>query len=300
MLQRGMSCLLNGQYKLALDYFLRVYPDIETVFNKDDANIEIEENFRLELIKLEVIYSIGLCYKKLREYNLAEFFLYKAFCSDKKLIKNDEDLYTNIDEGKKKVVLSKFMKITDDYIDVLCDLQRYDIAKGVICLLKTKRIFGQPMLSNDCMLECTRQLFSILEAIKCTPKDEKVKAELLPFNLKSTDDSAIFKGMCLYHNLIRCVVCYPEHIIGPANLKEKTETINAYILFDEYIQKHIYAPTTKSINSDTNIVWRLDDILTSIKEHFIDSKYEHLREFSAIITYRIKIVFDILVSRKGV
>ncbi len=301
ILQRGMSCLLNGQYKLALDYFLRVYPDIKTVFNKGDANIEIEENFKLELIKVEVIYSIGLCYKKLREYNLAEFFLSEAFSLDAIFETDNKNLRIKLLKDKRKVVLSKFMKIADDYIDILCNLQKYDIARNVICRLKTKRILGQPMLSNNCMLEYTIQRLSILEAIKCTPTDEKVKPKLLPFHLKSTGDSVIFKGLSLYHYLIRCIICNPEHIINSKyQVKSKTKTYSVKMLFDEYIQNHIYEPVTISHDSDTNILWRFDDILTSINEHFVDLKYKNLREFSTTITYKIKSVFDILASRKGV
>lgn len=298
ILQRGMSCLLNGQYKLALDYFLRIYPCIK--FDKKNSTKEQISDFNINLIRLEVIYSIGLCYKKLREYNSAEYFLNKAFSSSHELktgnklnskcepLPKKNPYLKNIPKDKQSALFSKFMKITDDYLDVLCKLQRYAIAKQAIFLLMS----DQSMTINQHLLECFLQRLSILDGIKNAHISTCLHIE--PFDLEIKDCPDIFVGLNRYHNLVRSVLCNPDHVITQGKLKAKSETMVAYNLFEEYV-KHALSESYDN-ESPNNIVWEFDEIPLSVNEYFQDAKYTYLKEFIEDVTSQIKSIFDIITS----
>ena len=284
---------------LALDYFLRIYSDIDSEFDK--SKTMKNEFFNLNLIRLEVIYSIGLCYKKLHEYNSAEYFLNKAFSSIHELktgysvnskcepLPRINIHLENISEDKQKAVSSKFLKITDDYLDVLCNLHRYTIAKQAVRLL----LPIQSMPQSQYMLKCTLQRLSILEGIKKAHINTSIQIE--PFDIEIKDCSDIFTGLNCYHNLVRCTLCNPDHVITQSILKPNSETMMAYKLFKKYVD---YSLNKSSDNENPIIIWNFDDLLFSINEYFKDAKYTYLREFIEDITSQIKSVFDIILSHK--
>lgn len=146
ILQRGMSCLLNGQYRLALDYFLKVYSGKESLKDKELFDICNYDENNLNLIRLEIVYSIGLCYKKIGEYNNAEYFLNKSFCICFEVmtgLKLDTKCHLKKSGQNAKSVKGlsvtklqpKFLKVVDDYLDILNILRRFSVAKNVINLL---------------------------------------------------------------------------------------------------------------------------------------------------------------------
>lgn len=297
ILQRGMSCLLNGQYKLALDYFLRVYSFLNSKFSKNKV-------FNLNLIRLEVIYSIGLCYKKLHEYNSAEYFLNFAFRSCYELrtgnelntkleIQSEKKTHSNILIDKQKALFSKFLKITDDYLDVLYNLRRYSVARQVVFLLHSV----QPMNESRCMLYCTLQRLSILDALKKMDININTTIQIIPIELKikEQDWPESLKVLKLYHNLVICLLCNPDDVIAQGKLKANSQTKHAYKLFKKIADATL---NDASDNENSIINWNFDDILFSVKNYFKGTDYMYLRDFIEDITSQIKSVFDINISHK--
>jgi len=321
LIQRGMSCLLNGQYRLALDYFLHVYSDKDSRLNKPKNKNSLKKSEfdnRLTIIRLEVIYSIGLCYKKLGEFNAAEYFLNQAFsiCCRLKIRKNvnskceiktnnRDNLESGISVDTRKAISTKFLKIVDDYLDVLYCLHRYAIAKNVISLLldnqSNNELAKSSLLDNQSnnrilhMLKCMVQRLSILEGIEQAYINNKISIESFDCDIKETDD--IFVGINRYHNLIRSIISNPEDVIDYGKIKSQSEILTTYKSFKEFVDNILYG---SSNNESLNIIWDFEDVLTAVKEYFKDIKYIYLREFIEDITSQMKSVIDIKVSQKRV
>lgn len=252
-----MSCLLNGQYRLALDYFLKIYSGKESLADINLLDIQYNDGNNINLIRLEIVYSIGLCYKKLEEYNNAEYFLNKSFCACFEIRTgiciNTKCQIRKLEQKSPKAAIAelnklqpKFLKIVDDYLDVLNELKRFSIAKNVIELLLNYSLFG-----NEYVLKCTLQRLIILEAVKESIFSKK--EILIPELLLDTEKwPSIFIGLNLYHNLIRCVLNNPDHVIGEGKIKADTDTKRAYCEFNKFVNTSLRKPSGLGC---TNIKW---------------------------------------------
>lgn len=297
ILQRGMSCLLNGQYRLALDYFLKIYSGKESFTDKDLFDIRYRDENNLNLIRLEIVYSIGLCYKKLEEYNNAEYFLNKAFSSCFKIstginidtkcqVKKTGIRKSNV--KKIKHLQSKFLKIVDDYLDVLNELQRFSIAKNVVCLILDNSLSG-----NKYVLKCTVQRLTILNAIKESLISQN---EIIIPNISTETENwpSIFIGLNLYHNLIRCVLNNPEHVVGEGKIREDTETKEAYKKFNNFVNRSLRQPSKLGC---TNLKWPLSDIIMLLKTRFGNSRDSFSQLLIEDATSQMKSIIEIIISR---
>lgn len=299
VLQRGMSCLLNGQYRLALDYFLKVYSGKESFSNQDLFDIRKQDECNLNLIRLEIVYSIGLCYKKLEEYNNAEYFLNKSFCICYE-IRTGLKLNTKCQGDKQeqdsipvndcvvKRLQPKFLKVVDDYLDILNILKRYSIAKNVINLL-----INGSFSEKEYVLKCTHQRLTILEALKeyeITRESISIP-ELL---LDTTDWPSIFVGLNLYHNLIKCVLNNPDHILQEGKIKSNSDTQKAYCCFNDFVNASLHNPTKLNC---TNTNWPIHDIISIVKLRFRNSRFSYLRMLLEDATSQMETVIEIIQSR---
>lgn len=302
ILQRGMSCLLNGQYKLALDYFLKIYAGKESLSDINLLDIQYNDGDNINLIRLEIVYSIGLCYKKLEEYNNAEYFLNKSFCAcfeirtgisinTKCQIRKLEQKSPKAAIAELKKLQPKFLKIVDDYLDVLNELKRFSIAKNVVELLLNYSLFG-----NEYVLKCTLQRLIIMDAVKesIISKKEILIQELL---LDTKNWPSIFIGLNLYHNLIRCVLNNPDHVISEGKIKADTDTKRAYCEFNKFVNTSLRKPSGLGC---TNIKWPLSDLLIVVKSRFKSPKYSYLRMLLEDATSQIKSVIEIILSRNRI
>lgn len=302
ILQRGMSCLLNGQYRLALDYFLKIYSEKESLSDTDLFDICYYDENNLNLIRLEIVYSIGLCYKKLEEYNNAEYFLNKAFSTcfeistglkinTKCQVMTVEQQKRKDKENNFKQLKPKFLKIVDDYLDVLNELKRFSIAKNVICLLLSNSLFD-----NEYVFKCTVQRLTILEAIKesIISKNDIIIPEL---SLDTKEWPSIFVGLNLYHNLIRCVLNNPEHVINEGKIKADTETKKAYREYNKFVNTSLRQPSSLD---DKNLNWPLSDIIMLVKTRFKGPRYSFIRMLLEDATSQMKSVIEIIISRNRI
>lgn len=318
IIQRGMSCLLNGNYKLALDYFLRTYSEIESSSNKNRKSCTPNDIFNLRLIRLEIIYSIGLCYKKLSDFNSAEFFFNKALTScyelykgiklgsNCELIEGKKDLSNDISSVRRDALNPKFLKIIDDYLEVLYKLKKFSIAKQVVTLLMTDR----SIIQNQFMLICTYQRVSLLEELS-RPSNDTISID--PFNFEMAEAPIIFKGIYLYYNLVRSVICNPCDVLSPLKIKSHSETKKDHKEFKKFVDKVLKGVIRRKdgdkqskIQFDSedskvvNIVWDFDCIMDSVNKFCGKWEYTDLKLYIVNITSQIKSVIDTIVSRRNV
>lgn len=137
-IQKGMSCLLKGDYNLSLNYFqkwISTNPKVDyktspiTCGTRDDPNL-----FKL---LVEVYYSIGFCYQRMMqpikslEYFRASFIRCYNILSSCEIgdnfdcLNSFEQLSNSIDITTKNSFINKLYKIVDDYIEVLFNAGNY-------------------------------------------------------------------------------------------------------------------------------------------------------------------------------
>lgn len=325
IIQRGMSCLLNGNYKLALDYFLRAYSEIESNFNKNSKSCTPNDIFNLRLIRLEIIYSIGLCYKKLSDPNSAEFFLNKSLSSCYELYKGTrltpncepidekEEKPDQISSVRRDALNPKFLKIIDDYLDVLYQLNKYSVAKQVVKLLMADK----SIIKNQSMLNCTYQRVSILEVLCRHTAENKLIIE--PFDFQMDKAPVIFKGIYLYYNLVRSVICNPDYVLSPLKIKSSCDTKKHHKDFKKFVDDVLKGVVKKKKNNNnsvkqsksnesdesdesepTNIVWDFECVRDSINIFYDKQEFINPKMYIENITSQIKSVIDTIVSRRNV
>lgn len=304
ILQRGMSCLLKGEYTIALDYFLKSLSEKNTLFEglREDGIYPISV-YRsslpsLYLIKLEVYYSIGLCYKKLQNYWAAHEYLCKSFRLCNSILTGvilDENLIAkNYEETPLKklfkedqlneIVRIKLYKIIDDFMDVLYGTRNYTQARILISILRANRCTFE--IKEWRILECIDSCICILDAIqsaseKTTTGSTRIINVKLP---KKRWSSKLFEtALYRYLRVISLIISHPQPLVK--NSIDKG-------VYKEAIKEFLDCTSAENIPNFTvdYINWTFSDLTNLINEFYAGDEYKKLRHIVSEFTSRIDCV----------
>lgn len=98
----------------------------------------------------------------------------------------------------------------------------------------------------------------------------------------------------MYHNLIRCILNNPTHVIGEGKIQGKTETKDAYNKFNNFVKESLRQPSKLG---GTNLKWPLSDILTLLKTRFDNPHDSLIHMLLEDATSQMKSIIEIIISR---
>lgn len=259
MLQSGISCMLKGEYGIALNLFHH-FEGINNITQNIDAEHKPETSAAIvKLIHIELYHSIARCYLKLSKSNSsklwqAEVYYSKAFDliidynNSKTGIADKQD--TNLAEYSSSTVCgvnknyietylrNKLRKITDNYIDVLYDLKLYDKALDTLVKLENNNSNIKEILYT---VRISIYILELLNSDKETPLNNNTQE----CNIQ------LCKIANKYFELVRYSI---NNITEIDKIKEKakevTELLNVYPTDDSY--GHLY--------------WNFSDIRNAIND----------------------------------
>lgn len=285
-IQKGMSCLLKGEYRIGLDYFLHVY-------NSVDVNvIEIcEANDRIGLTKIyvEVLYSIGICYRKLELNELSAIYCRKAFnqclylLTNKgvncKILENSDRTEkseickslrtilkkystlknkkgTDRSDEERKDFIPKFYRIIDDYLDVLYDTKNYKEAIEVVELL----IDSTPMSSPATVLRTSYNCLNVLNLLSSDASNDLAKKQL---------DSLVYnEGNNLYHKINLLLEIVLEIMSIYSKDMRYDELVSNDIIMSKVEVFYNLCEYKNVIMTESSINWVFSDLTNEIKTYF--------------------------------
>lgn len=316
ILQRGMSCLLKGEYNIALDYFLKFSIEKSELFEKlqesNLAQIHLDRSPlpSLYLVKLEVYYSIGFCYKKLDNYWAAHEYLFKSFrlCSailtgivlDENLEihdKNTEIPLKKIFQEDKlcEIARTKLIKIIDDFMDVLYYTKNYTQARILISFLRANKFTFD--LTEWRIIECINLYVEILDTIQsesrsATPESACAINMKLPKEKKWSSnlfETALYR----YLRVITIAISHPDSLMKKATDKYK---------YNKAIEDFLDCTSDKNIpNFAIDYVnWKFTDLTNLINEFYCGDEYKRLRQIVSEYTYRMDCLQRSIQSRINV
>lgn len=306
LIQKGMSCLLKGEYRIGLDYFIRVYNSV----NFDELFEEVAGVDKLRLLKIyiEVLYSIGLCYKKIKKEHLSEIYCKKAisYClylftgekcaEDRPYIKHTEPLklilsrYGRFSKNPDKYngelyekleFVAKFYRIVDEYLDVSYDIKNYHDAQKFANLL----IECTPISSPAHVLRTSYNCLSVLELLNSKADTSTIKETLNLFSYE--DDNTLYSKIS---SLLEIMSVYNgENMTDIFSNSDISSKVEQFLKECDYNQ---VASTESSIN------WVFDDLMEGVKYFFTESP--SVVKYIENLIVRLIALQDSIQSRKKV
>ncbi len=147
-IQKGMSCLLKGDYRLSLDYFQKWISANQAVdYKTSPITCGSTDDPKLFKLLVEVYYSIGFCYQRLgqnlksKEYFRASFIRCYNILSKSEIDENFDclnsfqELSNSIELNDKNSFINKLYKIVDDYIECLFETRDYHLICKIVDML---------------------------------------------------------------------------------------------------------------------------------------------------------------------
>lgn len=291
LIQKGMSCLLKGEYAISLDFFHKALNTNTMSLERIDTLKKLEGKIHQQKIYFEIIYSIGLCYRKLKNDFKAEPYLQKAFClglsilTGRPLIDCDHFL---INENELKPIISKrhltakelhdlpvltrervnfvnkFYKVVDEYVDTLYNTKHYDLAKEIV-------VFLQKIAINTCshvVLGTTQNCLTVLGYLQKKTKHKELNSIQLNVNQNGDYTNChLYKTIDSLSNLVfRVMRLYRKNININQIFSNEDFKYHEKIFEDSLKEDDIIKDTSSSIN------WYFDDIIAGIKEYFKEDK----------------------------
>lgn len=288
-IQKGMSCLLKGEYRIGLDYFLHVY-------NNVDVNVielcEVKDRIGLTKIYVEVLYSIGICYRKLGLNELSVIYCRKAFIhcfyllTNKgvtcKILENSDKTekikickslnivlkkYPNLRNKKgadkydeeREDFIPKFYRIIDDYLDVLYDTKNYKEAIEVVELL----IDSTPTSSPATVLRTSYNCLNVLNLLSSDASNDLAKRQLENFIYDEEKN--------LYHNINFLL----EIVLEIMSIYRKGMRVEELVSNDIIMSKvnvfYNLCEYKNVIMTESSINWVFSDLTNELKTYFKES-----------------------------
>lgn len=271
LVQKGISCLLKGNYRIALDYLLKSRSINSSLYTKTKELKKSTNRLDLLKVKLEETYSIGLCYSKLNtpllaidyfeeSVRLCIYLIYGIHPQKQiEIEKNDKNIKKKSIKKGANILLPKFYKIIEDYIDTIYDIKNYSQGIRFIRLLLNLSVDS----GTQDVLQIVFNCLTILQYLH--DNNTKDKKGILLLNKYSPISS--FCGIINTHNLI--IAEFIKYYDNKATLKEileNKEVANIISTFDSMI-KNYSVDTTK----DSSLNWIFKDIEDEMTNYFKDS-----------------------------
>ena len=313
LIQKGMSCLLKGEYRIGLDYFLRVYNSID--FEKIYSEVAKEDKLNLLKIYIEVLYSIGLCYRKIGKSNLSEIYCRKAVLFCLSLFtggkcKIDDDLPIKQTESLKKILkkygtfsktpekydgelyekldfIPKFYRIVDEYLDVSYDIKSYKKAKEFVDFL----IDCTPNSLPVHVLRTSYNCLSVLELLNSKASKIIIKDVKNMFHYE--DDNTLYSKISMLLDIIL------EIMLVYNGKEDSLDNILTNVGISSKVESFIEACDLKYVAlTETSINWMFNDLSLEIKVFFKDSP--NIVKFIENFITNLIVLQDSIQSRKKV
>lgn len=287
LLQKGMSCLLKGEYSISLDYFHKALNTAQIDLEALDELSSESDKIHQQQIFFEILYSLGLCYKKLKKNLQAEYFFQKAFdlglsiLTGEKIklctlrLVNEEDLRVLIStihlqkiaiekmsylKRERVRFIKKFCKCTDEYVDTLYDTKHYSQAKNIVQFLSQICVSNTSKVVLDTSYNC----LTVLEHLKKKTKAEDLESVKLAFNsVTNCNDCELYAGI---NNIIDLLLSFMKRY------RDAHTDLNS-LLLDDDIKNNLqrfddFFNNSAILNTHSNINWMFDDLHAGIKEYF--------------------------------
>lgn len=273
LVQKGMSCLLKGEYAISLDFFHKALNTNSMSLEKIDDLKNLEGKIHQQKIYFEIFYSIGLCYRKLRTDLKAEPYLQKAFClglsilTGKSLVECEhylinekeltqiclkrhligKELYELPALKRERInFVNKFYKVVDEFVDTLYNTKHYNHAIEVVNFLQT-------IATNTCsgiVLRTAKNCLIVLDFLKRKTKSEELIN--IDFNVNLDNDYSnchLYKTIDCLSNLVFCVMKIYHKNIDPEKILNDGYIKDNELLFEESLKgEDIINGTSSSIN----------------------------------------------------
>ncbi|MGM9852614.1 MAG: hypothetical protein ACI30N_01415 [Muribaculaceae bacterium] len=310
LIQKGMSCLLKGEYRIGLDYFIRVYNSVD--FDELFEEVAGVDKLRLLKIYIEVLYSIGLCYKKIKKGHLSEIYCKKAIsyclylftgekCTEDKLyIKQTDSLkmilskYGRYSKNPEKYngelyekleFIPKFYRIVDEYLDVSYDIKNYHDAQKFVDIL----IECTPNSSPARVLRTSYNCLTVLELLNSKADTSTIKDTLSLFSYE--DDNTLYSKISgLLEIILEIMSVYNKEKI--TDIYTNTDISSKVEQFLKVCDFNHVASTESSIN------WVFDDLREEVKYFFTESP--SVVKYIENLIVRLIALQDSIQSRKKV
>lgn len=287
LVQKGMSCLLKGEYGVSLDFFHKALNTNSMSLEKIDVLTDLEGKIHQQKIYFEILFSIGLCYRKLKKDLKAEPYLRKAFCLGLSILTGKplvECEYYLIDgkelnqicskrhhtdkelnklptlERERVNFVNKFYKVVDEYVDTLYNTKHYNQAIDVVVFLQTIA----ESTSSRIVLRTAQNCLTVLDHLKRKSKPK----ELINIDLNVDLDND-YSNCQLY----RTIDCLSNLVLGVMKLYRKDIAFKKIFNSDGIKEKELaFEESLKGTDiikgTSSSINWYFDDIMAGIEEYF--------------------------------
>lgn len=305
--QKGMSNLLKGEYKIALDYFQKAENISKQSFEEIDKLEDKNERKSLLRIKVEILYSIGFCFNKLNNPNAAISYLEKAIQTAVEIIsgnrvtsftqitrfkndlnktlsnllpKNNQPSSNLKTENKNNIhwfTLEKFQKIIDEYIDTLYDAKNYNKARSCVKFLLQIEIYEK---NKQVLINVYNSLLILENLWMGNCKGKRIS---LTNDNKPTQESTVnFCGLInSYHNLIWLFIKKYQKEKKASKLLSDPEIIQEVKTFKDCLKTY-----DKPEITNFTLNWHFQDIEENMKHFFKD--YPELLQYILGLTNELK------------
>ena len=270
--QRGISCLINKEYSLAIKYFCKFemlnYHFLENFSHKMNSNEQ--------LFYIEHHYSKALCYHHLNENILAlkSYRVVFNLCYD--LLKYNNDFgdlsirqFAKSSDEKKVYRNNKFYKILEDYIDLLFQEKLYGEAISALEKIKPRNESNVAILIQTALNEMYL-LDSLYNLDKCT--------------YKKIEHPQITTNYLLYCDLLNTFFEYSRKLL----IELEPSQIEIWQNDVEVSMKEIIDKIKICIERRKDklfYLWHLGDILDALETSEInDDKKQHMRIWISKLT----------------
>ncbi len=272
-IQKGMSCLLKGNYQLSLDYLQKWMAGDNRIRSKTNTRDDNSTDINLRKIHIEVLYSIGFCYMRLGKPNIAIDYFHKAFTgcynilSSKEIsddfheINSFEKLHGNLSNFDEHQFITKLYKIVEDYIEALTVLKKFPTILELVNLLINSFKGVKDVDSMMTVLIAMRNNATILNCFHLSTIDggkEWRKCTLIPSNAKSDSFLYVLKYFFLFLQS-----CYnnPEDICFSSDSRSE--------VYERYNRLLVVIENAKQKgNLVSNISWNYDIIREIVIDYF--------------------------------
>lgn len=186
-------------------------------------------------------------------------------------------------------VLTKFYKITDDFLDVIYKTKNYPLGIKVIDLL-TKNFIDDNNVRG--ILLCARNCMSILNYIKLSPSAIQAKPGIKLVEVHSSNNS-----FCIiidqYLDFIRFSVLNPSLVLAVNELSEENEGSQLYAKLTSSIDS--FAKNSRPV---ANTDWIFTDLTEALREYFKDNVL--VKEFIERTTAKVESLQELLYNNEPI
>lgn len=317
LIQKGMSCLLKGEYTISLDYFHKALNSTNLSLSELDSYVNAESKIQQQKIYLEIYYSIGLNYRKLNKDLLAEPYLEKAFYLGISILTGKEfkeclhlvieekllgDVIVNSKLPKEELkklsfiacerscFVKKFYKVVDEYMDSLYNSKHYSTALKIVPFLQSICAPGH----SKKVLGTVRNCLVVLEKLNYTQPESAgaIDIELIyDVNVDCSID-CFYNSINLFIDLLLSFMKEYKKNIDVENLFVRPVIMNKTNKFDKYIESFIIKETISNAN------WIFEDLLNGIKRYFKDQ--HSINNFFETRISKLQLLQDSIHSNKQV